>query len=152
MKVIVIGAGKVGMQVLKELEKYANRNIKVLGFLDDDPKKQGKSIGNYPVLGRLDQSSEILKTHNVKDALIALPLYAHSRLIEISRALQKNYVRVYIIPDLFALSFPAASLDGFGGIPVIDLGMPGIQGSKRDIKRGVGHPIIQNGGWEPRRA
>jgi exopolysaccharide biosynthesis polyprenyl glycosylphosphotransferase len=39
------------------------------------------------------------------------------------------------VPDLFALSFPNASLDGFGGIPVIHLGQAGIYGWQRACKR-----------------
>jgi exopolysaccharide biosynthesis polyprenyl glycosylphosphotransferase len=42
---------------------------------------------------------------------------------------------VHVIPDLFALSFPGAALEGFGGIPVIDLGRPGIYGWQRFFKR-----------------
>jgi len=42
---------------------------------------------------------------------------------------------VYVVPDLFALSFPSATLDGFGGIPVIDLGQPSIYGWRRLAKR-----------------
>jgi exopolysaccharide biosynthesis polyprenyl glycosylphosphotransferase len=49
--------------------------------------------------------------------------------------LQKLAVHVHVIPDLFALSFPSASLEGFGGIPVINLGRPGIVGWRRVFKR-----------------
>jgi lipopolysaccharide/colanic/teichoic acid biosynthesis glycosyltransferase len=60
---------------------------------------------------------------------------AHERLMTICNTLQKQMVHVHVIPDLFARSFPNATLDGFGGIPVIDLGLPGIQGWKRVVKR-----------------
>jgi exopolysaccharide biosynthesis polyprenyl glycosylphosphotransferase len=56
-------------------------------------------------------------------------------LVQICSQLQKLSARVYVIPDLFALSFPNATLDGFGGIPVIDLGYPGLQGKRRFVKR-----------------
>jgi len=42
---------------------------------------------------------------------------------------------VHVVPDLFALSFPNATLDGFGGVPVITLGQPGITGWRRFWKR-----------------
>ena len=38
--------------------------------------------------------------------------------------LQALDVHVHVVPDLFSLSFPNATLDGLGGIPVIDLGQP----------------------------
>jgi undecaprenyl-phosphate galactose phosphotransferase len=44
-------------------------------------------------------------------------------------------VQVHVIPDLVALTFSNASLDKFGGIPVIGLGLPGILGWNRHLKR-----------------
>jgi len=67
--------------------------------------------------------------------LVALPLHAHSRLVEVCRQLQKLSVRVYVIPDLFALSFPNATMEGFGGIPAIGLGQPGLTEQQRLVKR-----------------
>jgi exopolysaccharide biosynthesis polyprenyl glycosylphosphotransferase len=55
--------------------------------------------------------------------------------VEICQELQKLGVSVHVVPDLFALSFPNASLDGFGGIPVIQLGQAGIYGWQRACKR-----------------
>ena len=44
-------------------------------------------------------------------------------------------MQVHIIPDLIALTFSNASIDKFGGIPVIGLGLPGILGWNRSLKR-----------------
>jgi exopolysaccharide biosynthesis polyprenyl glycosylphosphotransferase len=55
--------------------------------------------------------------------------------VETCQILQQLGVHVYVVPDLFALSFPSATLDGFGGIPVIDLGQPSIYGWRRLAKR-----------------
>lgn len=49
--------------------------------------------------------------------------------------MRKAGVRVQVIPDLFTLSFPGATLDGFGGIPFIDLGISGSSRSHHIIKR-----------------
>jgi exopolysaccharide biosynthesis polyprenyl glycosylphosphotransferase len=62
-------------------------------------------------------------------------MHAHSRLIEVCHTLQQAGVHVHVVPDLFILSFPSAALDGFGGIPVLDLGQPGIHGLQRIFKR-----------------
>ena len=58
-----------------------------------------------------------------------------SKLVDICRSLQKLGVVVHVVPDLFALSFPNASLDGFGGIPLIHLGQAGVYGWQRVVKR-----------------
>jgi exopolysaccharide biosynthesis polyprenyl glycosylphosphotransferase len=83
----------------------------------------------------LDDMAAIVTAHQVQDVVVALPLRAHKRLVETCQILQHLGVRVYVVPDLFTLSFPSARLDGFGGIPVIDLGQPGIHGGRRLAKR-----------------
>jgi exopolysaccharide biosynthesis polyprenyl glycosylphosphotransferase len=72
---------------------------------------------------------------HIQDALVALPLRAHERLVAICQVLQQLSVRVHVIPDLFALSFPHASLDRVGGVPVITLGQPGLDDTQRFWKR-----------------
>jgi exopolysaccharide biosynthesis polyprenyl glycosylphosphotransferase len=133
--VLVIGAGPVGCTAVGQLQKYALSDLDLLGYLDDDHTKQGMHFEGLPVLGTIDQAEAIFSTHQVNDAVVALPLRAHKRLVQICDLLQKHGVHVHVIPDLFALSFPNASLDGFGGIPVIDLGRPGIHGVRRFAKR-----------------
>ncbi|MBI5649254.1 MAG: sugar transferase [Chloroflexi bacterium] len=132
---LVVGAGKVGQNAAAQLKKYAARRVRVVGYLDDDPACEAKSFDGVPVLGTLHQVSAVKSAYAIQDAIVALPLDAHERLVTICRQLHKLGVRVYVIPDLFALSFPGATLDGFGGIPVIDLGQPGIHGWRRFIKR-----------------
>jgi exopolysaccharide biosynthesis polyprenyl glycosylphosphotransferase len=133
--VLIVGAGTVGFNAAEQLKRYDWADVQLIGYVDDDPDKQGQQFEGVPVLGTLDQVDAIVQAHGVKDAVVALPLRAHEQLLEICRKLQGLSVRVHVIPDLFVLSFPSATLDGFGGIPVIDLGLPGIQGWQRLSKQ-----------------
>ncbi|MDD5542162.1 MAG: sugar transferase [Acidobacteriia bacterium] len=132
---LVVGAGLVGQNTVKELSKHSWANINLVGYLDDDPNRQGQKFEGVAVIGTLDQLIGIVKGRNIDVAVLALPLRAHERVVYAAETCQKLSVRVYVIPDLFALSFPSATLDGFGGIPVIDLGEPGIYGWRRSLKR-----------------
>lgn len=133
--VLVIGAGQVGQEASAQLRQYGWANLRLVGYADDDPAKQGREFDGLPVLGTLDELAAITKQQQVQDVIVALPLRAYERMVAVSRELQKLGLRVYVIPDLFILSFPNASLDGFGGIPLIDLGLPGIYGRRRLAKR-----------------
>ena len=123
--VLVVGAGEVGRNVASQFRKYARQDLEVLGYLDDDADKQGKNVDGKPVLGTTDQMESVVAAHSVEEVVMALPLRAHEQLVEMCEKLQIMGVRVYVVPDLFALSFPNATLDGFGGIPVIYLGQSG---------------------------
>lgn len=50
-KLVIIGAGNVGTFLAYNLDLFAG-NYEILGFLDDDAKKIGHKIANYPVLGK----------------------------------------------------------------------------------------------------
>ena len=133
--VLVVGAGMVGQNVVKQLLHFSWADFDVVGFLDDNPAKQNQLVGGLPVLGRLDQAKQVIQEQGVQHAIVALPPQAHEKLVGICQELQKQGVSVHVVPDLFALSFPNASLDGFGGIPVINLGQAGIYGWQRTSKR-----------------
>jgi exopolysaccharide biosynthesis polyprenyl glycosylphosphotransferase len=133
--VLIVGAGPVGQGAVRELQKYASADLRLVGYLDDDPGKQGQILERLPVLGTLDQVAQVVAMHGIQNAVVALPLQAHDRLLEMCRTLQGLSVHVHVIPDLFALLFPNAELDGFGGIPVIDLGQPSLHGRRRYTKR-----------------
>jgi len=132
---LIVGAGQLGQRVTGELRRYGPAQIVLVGFVDDDPLKQHTSIEGLPVLGSLEEIPAIVQNHAIRDAVVALPLDAHIRMVDICRKLQGLGIRVHVVPDLFALSFPSATLYGFGGIPVIDLGQPGIYGWRRMLKR-----------------
>jgi exopolysaccharide biosynthesis polyprenyl glycosylphosphotransferase len=134
-KVLIVGAGDVGLNVARQLKKYGWVNLRLVGFLDDDPKKQSADCDGLPVLGNLDQVEEVAIAHSIQEVIIALPVRAYRTLVDICEKLRALSVRVHVIPDLFELSFPNAALDGFGGMPMIDLGLASIQGMERFRKR-----------------
>ncbi|HUV56160.1 MAG TPA: acetyltransferase, partial [Dehalococcoidales bacterium] len=52
---IIIGAGGTGRVVADAIEDISNE-WNLLGYLDDDPKKQGTKINGFPVLGKTDDA------------------------------------------------------------------------------------------------
>jgi exopolysaccharide biosynthesis polyprenyl glycosylphosphotransferase len=127
-RVIIVGAGPLGQHAAKKLKKCTWANLHILGYVDDDLNKQGQVFEGVPVLGRLNEGPQLVKEFGVQDALVALPLRAYERLVEICGMLEQLSVHVHVIPDLFALSFPNTTLDGFGGSSIIELGQPRIYG------------------------
>jgi len=55
-KVVIIGAGGFGREVLDVFlaENEVSKRWEILGFVDDDPELQGKTLNGYPVLGSFD--------------------------------------------------------------------------------------------------
>ena len=57
--VIIIGAGFTGESILRESLRKKNSLINVIGFIDDDKKKQFDRLHNVPVLGKVSDLNNI---------------------------------------------------------------------------------------------
>lgn len=134
-QVLIIGAGEVGQNIALKLITHNRKDINLVGFLDDGFEEPGQKILGFPVLGVLDQVIDVIKGYQICDAVVALPLRAHERLVGICKTLQNHSVRVHVVPDLFDITFPGANLENFGGFPIIDLGDPNILGHWQIVKR-----------------
>lgn len=133
--VVILDAGKLGQRAAIELLASNRRDIKVVGFLDDDPNMVDQTVAGLPVLGSLSQISKIIVANQIHDAVVALPLSARERLIDICKTLQDQSIRVHVIPDFFDFMFPGARYENFGGLPIIDLGDPYYLDHWQTVKR-----------------
>lgn len=70
-RVLVLGAGKAGEALVRDL-KRENRYAPV-GFLDDNPQLRGSRLHGIPVLGDLDQLQELARETAAEMIVIAIP-------------------------------------------------------------------------------
>jgi UDP-GlcNAc:undecaprenyl-phosphate GlcNAc-1-phosphate transferase len=74
-KALIYGAGAGGQLALREIEQNKDLAITVMGFMDDDIKKQGQNIRGYPVLGGLEQLEELINKHNISEVIVSFRKY-----------------------------------------------------------------------------
>jgi len=135
-RVLIVGAGSLGRQVAEALEPCAWMGISLVGFVDDDGAKAGQTILGAPVLGRVDDTREIITQSDVREVIVALPLAAHHRVANLVTALQDMSVNIKAVPDYADLVFFRATLEQFGGLLLIGLKEPVIGPIDRALKRG----------------
>ena len=134
-RVLIIGADSLGREVAQALEGYRYMGLETVGFIAEDPQKQGAIIEDLPVLGTLDQACDVVKDHGIEEVVIALKHHERTRLANLIAELQKYPVRVKVVPDFFDLAFPRAQVGIFAGIPMIGLREPAIDGFQLFVKR-----------------
>lgn len=71
--VLIVGAGEAGEMLLRELRHQPGLHRDVIGFLDDDPAKQGASLDGVPVLGTTDDLVGVCRNTDVDEVIIAMP-------------------------------------------------------------------------------
>ncbi len=73
--VLVMGAGGAGVSLSKELAR--SREWHLVGFLDDDKRKQGRVLNDIKVLGKLDSLPHWAQRFGVSQVIIAMPSATH---------------------------------------------------------------------------
>ncbi|SMC26515.1 NDP-sugar epimerase, includes UDP-GlcNAc-inverting 4,6-dehydratase FlaA1 and capsular polysaccharide biosynthesis protein EpsC [Desulfacinum hydrothermale DSM 13146] len=71
--VVIIGAGQSGEKILREIYDNPHLHYNVVGFLDDDPEKIGRSLHGVGVLGRPDELPLIAERKEIHEVFIAIP-------------------------------------------------------------------------------
>jgi len=72
-KVVIIGAGDAGEKILREIFDNPQIRYTVVGFLDDNPMKRGRSMHGVTVLGAIESLPRVVEDNAVNEALIAIP-------------------------------------------------------------------------------
>lgn len=134
-RVLIIGMGRIGDDIIHQLERQNWAEFEVVGFLDDAADAKERASEKYPLLGKLDDAPDITRQHDIDEIIFALPLHAHARLANLVVRLQELPVRIHVVPDYFDLTFHAATIENIGGIPLIGLRDPAIDGFQRFGKR-----------------
>ncbi len=131
-RVLIVGAGSVGKRVAKMIQEYAWTGLHLVGYLDDDPNKVENGL---PVLGRVDDVRRVVRSKEIDDVVIALPRQAYGQVNDLVVALHDLPVRVRVVPDYFSLALYRATVEDFGGVPMINLRDPALNDVQRFMKR-----------------
>ena len=70
-RVAIYGADDGGTLALSQLSRREDEFMRVLGFVDDDPRRAGARIGGYPVIGNFRALEVLINTRSVDLVVIA---------------------------------------------------------------------------------
>jgi len=99
-RVLIIGAGAAGEKILREILDNYTLHYEVVGFVDDDPTKQGRSIHGVPVLGTVTHLQKVLQKEDIQQILIAVPSASGDQIRRIVEACQKCNTSYKILPGI----------------------------------------------------
>ena len=131
-RVLIVGAGQIGMEFKQKIVAHSYLGLCIAGFLDDDEAKRESSLD---ILGNLDDVREVIRREKIDDVVIALPQRAHERLNSLVAELHELAVKVLVIPDYYNQALHKAVIEEFAGIPMLDLRAPALNYYQRIIKR-----------------
>ncbi len=121
LRVVIMGAGRAGAMVMRDLQSTSHLQVQVVGFLDDDPNKQHLTIGGVPVLGDRFAIPAITRWRNIHQLIIAMPTAPGKTVREIRAICEKAGVQVKVIPGIYELVDGKVHVNQIRDIQIEDL-------------------------------
>jgi FlaA1/EpsC-like NDP-sugar epimerase len=94
---LVVGAGKAGAMLVREILDNSNYKNRIVGFIDDDLYKSGKLVSGIPILGTTEDIADIVKKKNINHVIIAMPSVSIKRQNDIIRQFYELKVKTEIL-------------------------------------------------------
>ncbi len=117
-RLLIFGAGTAGVQTAAALE--VSGQFELLGFVDDDAGKVGRSINGVPVFFQEDVAGLVIR-QGVTDILLALPSASRERRNSILQSLRHLPVHVRTLPSLADLASGRVTVQDFKELDIEDL-------------------------------
>jgi len=72
VRVLIMGAGDLGQVTMTALERSANPNYKVIGFIDDNKQLQGKAKAGVPIFSLRKAFNGIIQSQQIDEMILAV--------------------------------------------------------------------------------
>ena len=119
--ILILGAGGAGEKMLREIFDNPHLNYRVVGFLDDDRSKWGRTMHGYKIFGGVEILPKIIDHEHLDEVLIAMPCATGpqmQRIIEICKGCQ---VRYRTLPEIGAIIDGKVSIKSLRDVRYEDL-------------------------------
>lgn len=133
-RALIVGAGGVGVELVRILEEHPEYGLRPIGFVGNDPGDRDLPI---PMLGQSDDLEQVVREHDVTRVVVAYGGGADRELVTILRCCERLPVEILVVPRLYELSAVqiGPSLDDAWGIPLVRVRRPTPRPPARVAKR-----------------
>jgi putative colanic acid biosynthesis UDP-glucose lipid carrier transferase len=115
-RVIIVGAGKNGMNLYSEMKKEIAYGYYIYGFFDDNLMLKN-TLPNY--LGMTYEVEEFALKSNIDEIYCTLPNSQDEKIIRMFNFAEKNMIRFYIVPEFSRYVKKRMDLESIESVPVM---------------------------------
>uniref|UniRef100_A0A7V4TGJ9 Polysaccharide biosynthesis protein n=1 Tax=Candidatus Caldatribacterium saccharofermentans TaxID=1454753 RepID=A0A7V4TGJ9_9BACT len=120
-RVLVVGAGEAGTTIVREMLRHPEAGLVPVGFLDDDKAKQRHTLVGVPVLGGLDELSQVVHENRIDEVLIAIPSAPGEVVRKVVELARNSGVHCRIIPGIYEILSGKVSIARIRDVSLEDL-------------------------------
>ncbi|HKP68851.1 MAG TPA: nucleoside-diphosphate sugar epimerase/dehydratase [Pyrinomonadaceae bacterium] len=118
---LVIGAGRMGATLVKELGGRHDAELEIRGMVDDDPRKKGGSVSGFKVLGTTKDVPRIVDEMGIQQVVIALDDASGIEIRHIIDVCTAIPVKAQIVPSLNEIAHGRVSVSRIRDVQIEDL-------------------------------
>ncbi|WKZ39659.1 MAG: sugar transferase [Anaerolineales bacterium] len=100
-RVLFVGAGKAGRSLADVYRKINPPPFLLIGFIDDDPAKRGKSYNGFAVLGDSEHLLDIVEDYRISDVVVAINGEIKGETFQTILDVQESGVEVMRMPIMY---------------------------------------------------
>ncbi|MDR2496766.1 MAG: undecaprenyl-phosphate glucose phosphotransferase [Tannerellaceae bacterium] len=132
-QVVIVGAGKNGMELYRMMKNELDYGFTVLGFFDDNVMLDG-IIPNY--LGTTDSVNEFVSKNDVDEIYCTLPGTQDEKILMLLNHAENELIRFYIVPEFYRHVKKTLVMDMMESIPLLSIRKEPLQSPyNRALKR-----------------
>ena len=115
-RVVIIGAGKNGMNLYAEMKKEMAYGYYIYGFFDDNVLLKN-TLPNY--LGMTHDVENFVLENNIDEIYCTLPSSQDTKIIRLFNFAEKNMIRFYIVPEFSRYVKKRLDLGSIESVPIM---------------------------------
>jgi FlaA1/EpsC-like NDP-sugar epimerase len=119
--VLVVGAGKAGTLIARQLLNNQDLGLKPSAFIDDDPNKYKLHILGIPVAGTSKEIVQAVEKFEIDLIVLAIPSLSKDELTRIFDECSKTKVKTQIMPMIEDIMLGKVAVNQFRDVEVEDL-------------------------------
>jgi exopolysaccharide biosynthesis polyprenyl glycosylphosphotransferase len=132
---VIVGAGTVGQLLAHKILGHAEYHLRLLGFVDAEPKERRDDLDDLHILGQPDELPRLVDELGLERVVVAFSNDSHEETMDLIRLLRDHSVRIDIVPRLFDVLPPRLTNQMVEGIPLLTLPRLRLSPGSRFLKR-----------------
>ncbi|MBN1392721.1 MAG: polysaccharide biosynthesis protein [Sedimentisphaerales bacterium] len=142
-RLLIVGSGNTGVTLLGDLHKKQVAEYEVIGFIDDDPSKQGTFILGLPVLGTVEDLPKICKERDIDEIAIAMPSATHRQRRRVIQMCEGIKIRFNTVPSFSDIASGKLRVSQIRNVGINDLlGREAVELDLRSIEAFLKNKVI----------
>lgn len=99
-RVLLMGAGDAGAQVLTDIQRHADLGLTVVGLVDDDPRNLGRALHGATVFGGRSSIPALARKLGADQLLLAIPSATSDLIRDVATLCEEARVSLRVLPSV----------------------------------------------------